>query len=41
MDIRWNWTGFFEYLVNPFIVGGALTTLWLTLAAMAGGLVLG
>lgn len=41
MDIRWNWTGFFEYLVNPFILGGALTTLWLTLAAIAGGLVLG
>ena len=41
MDIRWNWTGFFEYLVNPFILGGALTTLWLTLVAIAGGLVVG
>ncbi|MBO0662579.1 amino acid ABC transporter permease [Jiella sp. MQZ9-1] len=41
MDIRWNWPGFFGYLVNPFILGGAITTLWLTLAAMAGGLVLG
>ncbi|MAU96491.1 MAG: ABC transporter permease [Fulvimarina sp.] len=41
MDIRWSWTGFFEYLVNPFILGGALTTLWLTLVAIAGGLVLG
>ena len=41
MDFRWNWTGFFEYLVNPFILGGALTTLWLTVAAIAGGLVLG
>ena len=41
MDIRWNWTGFFEYLVNPFILGGALITLWLTLAAILGGLAVG
>ncbi|AMM23695.1 amino acid ABC transporter permease [Variovorax sp. PAMC 28711] len=33
--------GFLEYLFNPYILGGALTTLWLTLAAIAGGLVVG
>jgi polar amino acid transport system permease protein len=37
----WNWTGFFEYLFNPYIAAGALVTLWLTIAAIAGGLVLG
>ncbi|WP_127754809.1 amino acid ABC transporter permease [Devosia sp. 1566] len=37
----WSWTGFFEYLTNPFIIGGAITTLWLTLAAIVGGLILG
>lgn len=37
----WSWTGFFEYLTNPFIIGGAVTTLWLTLAAIVGGLILG
>ncbi|WP_225785137.1 amino acid ABC transporter permease [Xenophilus sp. Marseille-Q4582] len=37
----WSWSGFFDYLFNPYILGGAVTTLWLTLAAIAGGLVLG
>jgi polar amino acid transport system permease protein len=37
----WNWSGYFGYLLNPYIIGGAVTTLWLTLAAIAGGLVLG
>ena len=37
----WNWSGFFDYLTNSYILGGAVTTLWLTLAAIAGGLVLG
>lgn len=41
MNIQWDWGGFFEYLVNDFLLKGALTTLWLTLAAIAGGLVLG
>ena len=37
----WSWSGYFDYLINPYIVGGAVTTLWLTIAAIAGGLVLG
>ncbi len=37
----WDWSGFFEYLFNPYIAGGALVTLWLTLAAITGGLILG
>jgi polar amino acid transport system permease protein len=37
----WNWDGFLEYLVNPFLFWGAVTTLWLTAAAILGGLVLG
>jgi len=37
----WSWQGFFEYLFNPFLLEGALTTLWLTVASLAGGLVLG
>jgi polar amino acid transport system permease protein len=37
----WSWQGFFEYLFNPFLLEGALTTLWLTIASLAGGLVLG
>lgn len=37
----WSWSGYFDYLINPYIAGGAVTTLWLTIAAIAGGLVLG
>jgi len=37
----WNWDGFYEYLFNGYLLRGALTTLWLTLAAIAGGLVVG
>lgn len=37
----WNWNGFFEYLINPFILKGAATTLGLTVAAIVGGLVTG
>lgn len=37
----WNWVGFYEYLFNGYLLQGALTTLWLTLAAIAGGLVVG
>jgi len=41
MSIRWDWGGFFDYLFNGFLLQGALTTLWLTLAGILGGLVLG
>ncbi len=37
----WNWDGFFEYLVNPYLLQGAAVTLGLTVAAIAGGLVVG
>lgn len=32
---------FFEALCNPFLLAGAWTTLWLTVAGLAGGFVLG
>jgi len=41
MGQGWSWPGFTGYLFNPYILGGAVTTVWLTLAAIAGGLVLG
>ncbi len=37
----WSWSGFFDYLVNPFLLQGAVTTLWLTAASLSAGLVLG
>jgi polar amino acid transport system permease protein len=37
----WDWGGFFQYLTNPYLLQGALTTLMLTVAAIVGGLVLG
>lgn len=37
----WSWSGFFDYLVNPFLLEGAITTLWLTAASLSAGLVLG
>jgi len=37
----WNSEGFLEYLFNPYLLQGALVTLGLTIAAIAGGLVLG
>ena len=35
----WPWEGFFDYLFNPFLLEGALTTLWLTvgLAGLRAG----
>ncbi len=37
----WDWNGFFEYLINPYLLQGALVTLGLTIAAVAGGLMVG
>ncbi len=37
----WNWGGFLEYLGNGYLLRGALTTLWLTVAAIVGGLLVG
>jgi len=38
---HWNWAGFFDYLFNPYILGGVVTTIWLTVVSIAAGLVLG
>lgn len=38
---HWNWAGFFDYLFNPYILGGVATTIWLTVVSIVGGLVLG
>jgi polar amino acid transport system substrate-binding protein len=37
----WNWGGFLHYLVNGYLLIGAFTTLWLTAAAIIGGLCIG
>ncbi len=37
----WNWPGFFGYLFNSYILGGVVTTIWLTVVSLIGGLVLG
>jgi polar amino acid transport system permease protein len=37
----WNWSGFFDYLTNEYILLGAVTTLWLTAFSITAGLVLG
>ena len=37
----WSWRGFFHYLINGYLLMGALTTLWLTCAAIVGGLCIG
>lgn len=41
MGQGFQWPGFFGYLFNSYILGGVLTTVGLTVAAIAGGLVLG
>jgi polar amino acid transport system permease protein len=37
----WDWSGFGDYLINEFLFFGALTTIGLTVASLAGGLILG
>jgi polar amino acid transport system permease protein len=37
----WRWDGFLDYLLNPYLMEGALVTLWLTGASLAFGLLLG
>lgn len=37
----WSWEGFLAYLGNPFLLEGALITLWLTAFSLAAGLALG
>jgi polar amino acid transport system permease protein len=36
-----SWEGFLNYLPNEYLLGGVITTVWLTVAAIAGGLVVG
>jgi len=37
----WDWAAFRKYLLNPYLLEGAWTTVWLSVAVMAIGLVLG
>ncbi|MDE2333585.1 MAG: amino acid ABC transporter permease [Rhodospirillales bacterium] len=37
----WSWPGFFGYLGNTYLLGGAITTLWLTAISITAGLALG
>jgi His/Glu/Gln/Arg/opine family amino acid ABC transporter permease subunit len=37
----WNWEGFFSYFTNPYLLEGALVTLFLTISTLALGFVLG
>lgn len=37
----WSWSAFFEYLVSPYMLQGAVTTIWLSIVAMFFGIVLG
>lgn len=39
--MTWSWSSFLEYLVSPYMLAGAWTTLWLSCASMAMGVVLG
>lgn len=36
-----SWEAFFAYLPNPYLLAGVWMTVWLTVAAVAGGLLLG
>jgi len=37
----WNWDGFWGYFVNPYLLGGAIITIGLTIVALVLGLVVG
>ena len=37
----WNWEHFWNYLPNSFLLGGAWTSIWLTIVAIMIGLVFG
>ncbi|WP_249694969.1 amino acid ABC transporter permease [Stappia sp. WLB 29] len=37
----WNWSGFFSYLTNAYILEGVFTTIWLTCVSLLCGLLLG
>ena len=37
----WDWAAFRKYLFNPYLLDGAWTTVWLSVAVMTIGLLLG
>ena len=37
----WDWAAFRKYLFNPYLLDGAWTTVWLSVAVMSIGLLLG
>lgn len=37
----WHWDGFFGYLTNIYLLGGVVTTIWLTAVSITLGLILG
>jgi hypothetical protein len=37
----WDWAAFRSCLLNPYLLGGAWTTVWRSVAFMAFGLALG
>src|SRR5499427_2203812 len=39
--VGWDWAAFQKYLLNPYLLEGAWTTVWLSVAVMAIGLALG
>ena len=39
--MTWSWSSFFEYVLSPYILAGVWTTVWLSCASMAIGIVLG
>jgi len=39
--VGWDWAAFLKYLLNPYLLEGAWTTVWLSVAVMAIGLGLG
>jgi polar amino acid transport system permease protein len=39
--MNWSWSSFCDFLVSPFLLRGAWTTVWLTVAATAIGLLVG
>jgi polar amino acid transport system permease protein len=39
--LNWSWSSFWDFLISPYLLRGAWTTVWLTVAATAIGLLVG
>jgi polar amino acid transport system permease protein len=39
--LNWSWSSFWDFLLSPYLLRGACTTVWLTVAAMSIGLLVG